>query len=81
MPMVEAKKAMNEAIEAFGSYLRLNGYGRSSEGRKRLIKEIGVSEQTFSNLINGNTHGRAAFDRLNKIFNYVGYFGENWIIY
>ncbi|GAK31700.1 hypothetical protein WOSG25_140020 [Weissella oryzae SG25] len=81
MATEEAKDTLLDNIDKFNNFLKRNGYGRASDGRKRLVEYVGISDQAFSALINGNTHGRAAFNRLNKIFNYVGYSGDNWIIY
>lgn len=80
MPMAEAKGTMYQAIADFSSFLNTNGYRQRSDSRKRLIKEVGLNDQRFSELINGKKHGRAAFDKLNEIFNYVGYSGENWVL-
>lgn len=80
MPMTEAKQTMNQAINDFNSFLNMNGYKKRSDGRKRLIKDVGLSDQRFSELVNGSKHGRSAFDKLNEIFNYVGYSGENWVL-
>lgn len=80
MPMTEAKQTMNQAINDFNSFLNMNGYKKRSDGRKRLIKDVGLNDQRFSELVNGSKHGRAAFNKLNEIFNYVGYSGENWVL-
>lgn len=81
MPMEEAKDTLINGIDSFSNYMKRNGYGRGTENRKRLVEYVGVSNQEFSALINGKTHGQAAFKRVNKIFKYVGYTGENWVIY
>lgn len=80
MPMTEAKGTMYQAIDNFSSFLNKNGYRLRSDARKRLVTDVGMSDQRFSALVNGKTHGRTAFDKLNEIFNYVGYSGENWVL-
>ncbi|EJF33750.1 hypothetical protein JC2156_05640 [Weissella koreensis KCTC 3621] len=80
MPMIEAKNTIYQAIDDFSSFLNMNGYRQRSNSRKQLVKDVGMSDQRFSELINGKKHGRAAFDKLNEIFNYVGYSGENWVM-
>lgn len=80
MPMTEAKGTMYQAIDNFSSFLSKNGYRLRSDARKRLANDVGLNDQRFSALVNGKTHGRAAFDKLNEIFNYVGYSGENWVL-
>jgi transcriptional regulator with XRE-family HTH domain len=81
MPMTEAKDTLKNGWLVFGNYLELNGYGRGTGGRQKMAKELGVTVQYISKLVNGQEHGRAAFDNVNKLFKYTGYTGENWVIH
>lgn len=74
MSVREAVITLRRAQRAFRDHIEDYGYER-----EELANVIGTSPQYLSSLLNGNENGKAAREKLRKLFKYTGYSGDNWL--